>query len=67
MEALTYLERAADHCSSIGVMMLARDDEAILSNHHKFLNELHLGTDLSYREESDRRREQYLAPLKEIQ
>ena len=25
MEALTHLERTADHCSSIGVMLLARD------------------------------------------
>ena len=63
MEALTHLERAADHCSSIGVMMLAREDDAILHNHHKFLHELHEGGDADYRTESDRRRAQYLAPL----
>ena len=65
MEALTYLERAADHCSSIGVMMLARENEAILHNHHKFLHELHTGSDADYRNESDRRRAQFLAPLME--
>ena len=67
MEALTHLERAADHCSSIGVMMLARGDKKIQHNHHKFLHELHVGNDAEYRAESDRRREQYLAPLYEIQ
>ena len=67
MEALTHLERAADHCSSIGVMMLARDDEIILHNHHKYLREVHSGSDASYAAESMRRREQYLAPLKDMQ
>ena len=67
MEALTHLERAADHCSSIGVMMLAREDDAILHNHHQYLHEVHLGEDASYRAESDRRRAQYLAPLNDIQ
>ena len=67
MEALTHLERAADHCSSIGVMMLAREDEKILHNHHKYLHEIHTGSDESYAAASERRRAQYLAPLKEIQ
>ena len=67
MEALTHLERIADHCSSIGVMMIARHDDAILRNHHKYLHEVHTGTDTIYRAESQRRREQYLAPLENIQ
>lgn len=66
MEALTHLERVADHCSSIGVMMLARDDETILHNHHKYLQEIHSGSDAGYAAECTRRREQYLAPLKDI-
>ena len=67
MEALTYLERAADHCSSIGVMMLARENDGILFNHHKYLHELHASNDMNYRAESERRRQQYLNPLNEIQ
>ena len=66
MEALTHLERTADHCSSIGVMMIARDDDAILHNHHKYLHDVHTGSDAGYRAESQRRREQYLEPLKNI-
>jgi phosphate:Na+ symporter len=66
MEALTHLERTADHCSSIGVMMLAREDDAILHNHHKYLREVHSGSDADYSAESLRRRQQYLAPLKDI-
>lgn len=67
MEALTHLERASDHCSSIGVMMLARGDETILHNHHKYLHELHAGGDTGYRAESERRRAQYINPLQQIQ
>ncbi len=67
MEALTHLERAADHCSSIGVMMMAREDNAIMHNHHKFLHELHMGDDAAYRAESERRRAQYLDPLNDVQ
>ena len=67
MESLTHLERVADHCSSIGVMMLARMDEKILHNHHKYLQEIHSGSDLGYAAACARRREQYLKPLMDIQ
>ena len=67
MEVLTYLERASDQCSSIAVMMLARNNEAILQNHYDYLREIHAGNDADYRAELDRRREQYITPLKAIQ
>jgi len=67
MEALTYLERASDHCSSVAVMMLARSNESILQNHHEYLREIHSGNDVAYMSERERRREQYIKPLKEIQ
>ena len=67
MEALTHLERTADHCSAIAVMMLARNNEEILHNHYAYLRELHTGVDKHYAKECARRREQYFTPLKEIQ
>ena len=67
MEALTHLERASDHCSSIAVMMLAREDASIMLNHHDYLHEVHMGTDKNYNSERNRRRDQYLKPLKEMQ
>ena len=67
MEALTHLERASDQCSSIAVMMLAREDEAILNNHYEYLRHLHSGNDAAYMAEKNRRREQYITPLKNIQ
>ncbi len=67
MEALTYLERASDQCSSIAVMMLARNNEQILQNHYDYLREIHAGNDVAYLAEKERRREQYIKPLKEIQ
>ncbi len=66
MEALTYLERASDQCSSIAVMMLSRDNEAILQNHYDYLREIHSGNDAAYAAEKARRREQYIKPLKQI-
>lgn len=66
MDALTYLERASDQCSSIAVMMLARNNDAILQNHYDYLREIHAGNDAAYIAEKDRRREQYITPLKQI-
>lgn len=66
MECLTYLERASDQCSSIAVLMLARDDDAILNNHHEYLRSVHTGNDVFYNSEKDRRRQQYMLPLKQI-
>ena len=67
MDALTYLERASDHCSSIAVMMLARNNQAILENHYDYLREIHEGNDEAYLAEKNRRREQYIKPLEAIQ
>ena len=66
MESLTYLERASDQCSSIAVMMMARNNEAILQNHYDYLREIHEGNDEHYRMEKNRRRDQFIAPLKEL-
>ena len=67
METLTYMERASDQCSSIAVSMLARNNESILHNHYDYLKEIHAGNDAAFNAEKDRRREQYIAPLKAIQ
>ena len=63
MEALTYLERASDQCSSIAVMMLARHNKSILQNHYDYLRQLHAGNDAFYRNEIEKRRIQYIVPL----
>ena len=67
MEALTYLERTSDHCSSIAVMMLARNNKEILANHYDYLREIHSGNDAAYHAEKELRRQQYIKPLKDIQ
>ena len=63
LETLTYLERASDQCSSVGVLILSRNNEEIRKNHHEYLRELHKETDPAYSEELHRRREEYLVPL----
>lgn len=66
METLTYLERASDQCSSIALMMLARNNEDILQNHYDYLREIHAGSDVAYQAERERRRQQYIKPLREL-
>ena len=63
IDALTHLERASDHCSSIAVLMLARDNAQILANHYDYVRHLHEGTDKHYASELRRRREQYVDQL----
>ncbi len=67
METLTYMERASDQCSSIAVMMMARNDEKIMKNHNEYLREVHAGNDAEYRSEMEIRRQQYLVPLQQMQ
>jgi len=67
METLVHLERASDQCSSIAVMMLARNNEHILQNHYDYLKEIHAGSDDDFNTARAKRREQYIKPLKEMQ
>ena len=66
MEALTHLERTADQCSSIAMLLLGRENDAILKNHHQYLEDLHSSSDQSYLAEQENRRQQYLVPLEAI-
>lgn len=66
MDTLTYLERTADQCSSIAMLMLGKKNEAIMKNHHMYLAELHASGDKSYLAEKENRREQYMIPLEKI-
>ena len=66
MDALTTFERLADQCSSIAMLMLGRNNEEILKNHHMYLHELHEHGNQSYRAEQENRREQYLVPLMNV-
>jgi len=66
MDILTYFERAADQCSSIAMLVLSKENEDIMKNHHAYLQELHASDDQSYLAEQENRRAQYLAPLENI-
>ncbi|MBQ5754761.1 MAG: Na/Pi cotransporter family protein [Oscillospiraceae bacterium] len=67
IDALTHLERAADQCSNIAMLLLGKHNQAILGNHHQYLQELHSSGDQSYLAEIKMRKAQYLAPLESIQ
>lgn len=64
MEALTYFERASDHCSSIALMILAQENQDILFNHHEYLHDMHHGGDVKYHTMREERNKQYILPLK---
>lgn len=67
MDMLTYLERTADQCSNIAMMMLGKNNEEIMKNHHLYLQELHASDDQSYLAEQENRRVQYLVALENIE
>lgn len=66
MDALTHLERTADQCSNIALLILGRNNDQIMSNHHSYLEELHASGDKNYMDELHKRQEQYLIPLENI-
>ncbi|MBE5963420.1 MAG: Na/Pi cotransporter family protein [Lachnospira sp.] len=66
MDILTYLERTADQCSSIAMLLLGKNNDEISQNHHLYMQELHASSDQSYLAEQENRREQYLTPLKRM-
>ena len=66
IDALTYLERAADQCSSIAMLIMGLKNEEIMKNHHHYLQELHSSTDQSYLAEQKMRRAQYIVALENI-
>lgn len=66
MDMLTYFERTADQCSSIAMLLLSKNNEEIMKNHHRYLQELHESGDQSYLAEQENRRVQYLVPLENI-
>ena len=66
IDALTYLERTADQCSSIAMLIMGQRNEEIMKNHHHYLQELHASTDQSYLAELKMRRAQYIVALEGI-
>lgn len=63
MDMITNLERVADQCSNIALLILSEKDRSILGNHHAYIRELHQGGNIEYDSELARRRGQYLARL----
>lgn len=66
LDVLTYLERTADQCSSIAMLLLGKNNDEISQNHHLYMQVLHASTDQSYLAEQENRRAQYLVPLKNM-
>ena len=66
LDVLTYLERVADQCSSIAMLMLGQHNVEIMKNHHLYLEELHANGDQSYMAEHQNRKAQYLVPLQNM-
>jgi len=67
LDALTHLERAADQCSSIAMLIMSKSNEDIMKNHHQYIQALHATTDQSYLTEQEMRRAQYLNALEAVQ
>lgn len=66
MDALINFERAADHCSNIAMQLLGKDNEEIMKNHHRYLEELHISSDESYLAEHENRKAQYIGAIENL-
>ena len=66
VDLLTNLERVADQCSNIGLLILGKSDKAIMNNHHGYVRELHKGGEEIYNNEVKKRRQQYLSRLNSV-
>lgn len=66
MEIISNLERIADQCSNIALLILGDKDSSILGNHHAYLRELHQGGNVAFDAERQRRKEQYLTRLNAV-
>ena len=66
MDLLTNLERVADQCSNIGLLILSKNDQSILGNHHGYVRELHKGGEEIYNTELIKRKEQYMHKLEQL-
>ncbi len=66
MDMLTYFERTADQCSNIALLMLGKNNEEIMKNHHLYLQELHASGNQDYIAEQENRKEQYMTQLENI-
>ncbi|MBQ6900759.1 MAG: Na/Pi cotransporter family protein [Firmicutes bacterium] len=66
IDVLTNLERVADQCSNIALLIMSHDDHSMIGNYHNYLKELHKGGEASYDAEIARRREQYITRLNDI-
>lgn len=67
MDMLTYFERTADQCSNIALLLLGKNNEEIMKNHHLYLQELHNSGNQDYIAEQENRKKQYMAQLEKIQ
>jgi phosphate:Na+ symporter len=66
MDMLTYFERTADQCSNIALLLLGKNNEEIMKNHHLYLQELHASGNQDYLAEQENRKKQYLGQLERI-
>ena len=66
IDLITNLERVADQCSNIALLIMGYNDSAIIGNYHGYLKELHKGGEVNYDAELARRKDQYLEQLNSL-
>lgn len=66
IDVLIHLERTADQCSNIGLLVLGKHNAAIMNNLHNYLRDLRASGDKTYIAERKNREEQYLIPIENL-
>jgi phosphate:Na+ symporter len=63
LDILSNLERIADQCSNVGLIIMSEKIKEIRGNHHAYVRELHKGGDSAFNQELAKRRTQYLSRI----
>ena len=66
IDLITNLERVADQCSNVALLIMSHKDSSIIGNYHGYIKELHKGGEVTYDAELAKRKEQYLKRLNDI-
>ena len=66
IDLITNLERVADQCSNVALLIMRHKDSSIIGNYHGYIKELHKGGEVTYDAELAKRKEQYLKRLNDI-
>ena len=63
LDILVNIERISDQCSNLGVYTLSQSDSKIMSNHHEYIRQLHMGVSEEFNTKYQETHDKYFSEL----